>query len=241
MGGDVEGPDSRCRLQLVSQGAMAGFKAHLTSGLVSGTFFSVAGWGLGVLGATQAGAVFILGAVAALLPDLDSDTGKPLTFLSQVVSVLLPSLVWLRIGRGVGFSPEALICYFTGGYLLVYHGVCGLIRRLTTHRGMMHSLPFCLICAGLTYLLLNPSGRPPAAWAALTVGCGCMLHLMLDEYHAVYLRFGFIPAVRRSRGTAFKLRSDSLPGTLFTYGLTALVTGAVWVEVFRPELLQFRP
>ena len=211
---------------------MAGFNAHLTSGMAAGTFFSAAGWAIGILTLTQTGAIFILGAVAALLPDLDSDTGKPLLFLSQVISVLVPSLLWLRIVGNLGFSPEAIICYFTLAYLVVYHGVCGLIRRLTTHRGMMHSLPFCLICAGLAYLLFDASGRLAAAWAALTVGGGCMLHLMLDEYHAVYLKFGFLPAVRRSRGTAFKFRSESLAGTLLAYGLTALVAAAVWVQVF---------
>ncbi len=216
---------------------MAGFNAHLTSGLAAGAVFASAGSAAGFLTPTQAGAVFILGAVGALLPDLDSDSGKPLLFLSQVVSVLVPSLLWLRVVGRLGFSPETLICYFTLAYLVVHHGVCGLIRRVTTHRGMMHSLPFCLTCAGLAYLLLESSGRGPAAWAALAVGCGCTLHLMLDEYHAVYLRFGFLPAVRRSRGTAFKLRSESLAGTLMAYGMAALVAAAVWARVFRPEWL----
>jgi membrane-bound metal-dependent hydrolase YbcI (DUF457 family) len=212
---------------------MAGFKAHLTSGVVWGAASSAGGAAAGVLDATQAGAVFVLGAVGALLPDLDSDTGKPLAFLSQVVSVLVPSMVWLQVVGRIGVSPEAAICYFTAAYLVVYHGVCNLIRRLTVHRGMMHSLPFCLTCGGLAYLLLDASGRPAAAWAALAVGGGCMLHLMLDEYHALYLKLGFLPAVRRSRGTAFKLRSDSLAGTLTAYGITVLVAAAVWARIFR--------
>ena len=137
------------------RGEMAGFNAHLTSGMVAGAFFSAVGWAVGILTLTQAGAIFVMGAVAALLPDLDSDTGKPLLFLSQVVSVLVPSMLWYRV---VGFRLFA-----RSGHLLfhsylpgVYHGVCGLIRRLTVHRGMMHSLPFCLTCAGLAYLLFAP-------------------------------------------------------------------------------------
>jgi hypothetical protein len=94
-----------------------------------------------------------------------------------------------------------------------------------------------MICAGSAYLLFVTSGWPAAVWAALTVGCGCMLHLMLDEYRAVYLKYGFFPAVRRSRGTAFKLRSDSLADTLIAYGLTALVAVVIWVQLFRPDLL----
>lgn len=216
---------------------MAGFKAHFTSGIINGALFSAVGWKAGVVSTTQAGAIFVMGAVAALLPDLDSDTSKPLAFLSQIVSVLVPSMLWYRVVGVFGYSPEAAICYFTLTYLVVYHGVCGLIRRFTVHRGMMHSVPFCLICAGLAYLLFASSGRSAAGWAALTVGGGCMLHLMMDEYHAVYLKFGFFPAVRRSRGTAFKLTSDSLAGTLIAYGLTALVAAAVWTQLFRPDLL----
>lgn len=215
---------------------MAGFKAHLTSGVVAGAAFAAAGGALGGLNPLQAGAVFVLGVVAALLPDLDSDTGRPLAFLSQVVSVLVPSLVWLRFVGRLGLTPEAAICYFTLAYLVVYHGLCGLIRRWTTHRGMMHSLPFCLTCAGLAFLLMEPSGRLPAVWAAVAVGAGCALHLVLDEYHAVYLRFGFLPAVRRSRGTAFKLRSDSMTATVAAYAATALVAAAVWTRIFYPWL-----
>jgi len=217
---------------------MAGFKPHLTSGLLAGAAFAAAGAGLGILEPTQTGAVFVLGVVGALLPDLDSDTGKPLAFLSQVVSVLVPTMLWLRLAGGPDLTAETAICYFTLAYLVVYHGVCGLIRRLTVHRGMMHSVPFCLTCGGAAFLLMENSGRAVAAWAALTVGISCMLHLMLDEYHAVYLKFGFLPAVRRSRGTAFKLRSDSLTATLAAYGITALVTAAICYRVF---FSQFSP
>ena len=64
---------------------------------------------------------------------------------------------------------------------------------------------------------------------------------MLDEYHAVYLKYGLLPAVRRSRGTAFKFRSESLAATLLAYGLTALVAVAVWVQAFYTNALPASP
>ena len=83
---------------------MAGFNTHLTSGVAAGTFFSAAGWAIGILTLTQTGAIFILAAVAALLPDLDSDTGKPLLFLSQVISVLVPSSLVADSGESRFFA-----------------------------------------------------------------------------------------------------------------------------------------
>ena len=55
---------------------MAGFKAHLASGAFSGIFIASMGFISKALTPVQVGAIFIVGAVAGLLPDLDSDARK---------------------------------------------------------------------------------------------------------------------------------------------------------------------
>ena len=53
---------------------MAGFKAHLTGGVMSGAGVSALALFTRALTLTQAVAIFFVGTVAGLLPDLDSDT-----------------------------------------------------------------------------------------------------------------------------------------------------------------------
>ncbi|OQY44666.1 MAG: hypothetical protein B6240_10205, partial [Desulfobacteraceae bacterium 4572_87] len=125
----------------------------------------------------QAGAVFVVGSVGGLLPDLDSDTGKPLAFLFHLVSVLIPSLLFARAVQIGGDSPEFLVCYFAGSYLFINYVVCAIVKKVTVHRGMMHSIPFVFVCAGVAYILFKPSGTQVAAMVGLAVSLGCLVHL----------------------------------------------------------------
>ena len=202
---------------------MAGFKAHLAGGIASGAGISLIGFYLRGLSLTQAGAIFVVGSVGGLLPDLDSDTGKPLSFLFHLVSVLIPSVLLIEAIQIGGVSPEFLICYFAISYLFINYLVCAIIKKITVHRGMMHSIPFALVCGGIGYLLFLPSGKQFAMLAGLAVFLGCFVHLVLDELSSFKLKFGFIPIPKKSSGSAFKLKSDSLGVTLFTYLILVII------------------
>jgi len=202
---------------------MAGFKAHLAGGIASGAGISLIGFYLRGLSLTQAGAIFVVGSVGGLLPDLDSDTGKPLSFLFHLVSVLIPSVLLIEAIQIGGESPEFLICYFAISYLFINYLVCAIIKKITVHRGMMHSIPFALVCGGIGYLLFLPSGKQFAMLAGLAVFLGCFVHLVLDELSSFKLKFGFIPIPKKSSGSAFKLKSDSLGVTLFTYLILVII------------------
>ena len=207
---------------------MAGFKTHLAGGIASGTGLSLIGYHFQGLSLMQAGAIFVVGSAAGLLPDLDSDTGKPLAFLFQLVTILVPSLLFTRAAQRFGNSPEFLICYFTLSYLLINYVVCAVIKKLTVHRGIMHSLPFALLCGGIGYLLFAPSGGNMALMGGSAVLAGCLVHLLLDEFSSFELKLGFIPFPKRSSGTAFKLKSDSLPATIFVYLFLGVVASAIF-------------
>ena len=211
---------------------MAGFKAHLAGGIASGAGMSLIGLFLKGLSLTQTGAIFVVGSVGGLLPDLDSDTGKPLAFLSQLVSILIPSVLFIKAARIGGDSPEFLICYFTISYLLINYVVCSILRQVTVHRGMMHSIPFAFVCGGIGYLLFVSSGKQMAVLAGVAVFMGCFVHLLLDEVSSFTLKLGFIPVIKKSIGSAFKLRSDSLSATFFIYLILVLV--AIAVVLFAP-------
>ncbi len=140
---------------------MAGFRAHLVGGIASGTGISLIGFYLKGLRLTQVGAIFVVGSVGGLLPDLDSDTGKPLSFLFHLVSVLIPSLLFIKAVQIGGDSPEFLICYFPISYLFINYVVCSIIKKITVHRGMMHSIPLPLCTAGSATYCLHPRESRP--------------------------------------------------------------------------------
>ena len=206
---------------------MAQFKTHLAGGVAAGAGISALGFFTQGLNLTQACAVFVIGSVGGLLPDLDSDTGKPLALLFELISVLIPALLFMSFVRQEWTSPEFLVCYFTLSYLFINYVVCALIKRLTVHRGIMHSVPFALLSGGIGYILFASSGKGIATIAGLAVLAGCLTHLVLDELNSFTLKFGFIPWLKRSSGTALKLKSDSLAINLLIYCLIITVAIAM--------------
>lgn len=209
---------------------MANFKTHLAGGIVSGAGFSVAGVATSSLSLTQAGAVFTVGAFASLIPDLDSDTGKPLAFLFQLISVLVPCLFYQQAVKFGGHSAEFLICYFVSSYFFMNYVVCGLIKKITVHRGIMHSLPFALLCGSIGYWLFIKSGPQMAYMVGLAALGGCLVHLVLDELNAFKLKHGIVPGLKKSSGSAFKMKSQSTLTTLFIYTLLVMVVIANWLS-----------
>ncbi|GAB6097239.1 hypothetical protein JCM14469_34930 [Desulfatiferula olefinivorans] len=214
---------------------MPDFNLHLTSGIITGAAVAAAGVVAGDLSPVQAGAAAVLGTTGGLLPDLDSDSGKPLALLFQLLSVLLPILAFSHLPEAWRSDIAFQLCYFPSAYLAVHYLACPLIKRMTRHRGMMHSLPFALVAAECAYLLLASSGVLMAFYGTLAVFSGCLVHLVLDELHAMELKFGMILVVKRSSGSALKLASNDLAGTMFMYLLLLFGTAALAIRLF-PEL-----
>lgn len=203
---------------------MSGFKTHLAGGAVSGAAMS----GLLIMNhqnsfnAVQIFTVFLLGSLGGIIPDLDSDTGKPLSLLFGLISVVIPVFFMKEIARFHEMTPEFLISYFVVTYFLINFGVCTLIKRITRHRGIMHSIPFAVLCGQAGFLAFIQSGKPMAIAAGIALFLGCMTHLILDEIHSMSWEYGFMPQRTKSSGTALKFKSASPVFTLLVYCLIIL-------------------
>jgi len=202
---------------------MPEFNTHLVGGILTGT--AVGAWGFfqHQIGPVHAGAVAVLGTLGGLLPDLDSDSGKPLDLLFQIISVLLPVLLYPYVFHGRGHDVPLMLCYYAGAYLLINYAVMPLVKKATRHRGMMHSLPFALVSGEGAFLLLLPSGRLTAIYGGLSVMAGCLVHLVLDQIASMG---------QRSSGGAMKLKGPHLLGTLFVYGMLVVMGVAVAARLF---------
>ena len=197
---------------------MAGFKTHLFWGITGSGILATAGYLQGHINIKEANAVVILGTLGGLLPDLDSDTSKPLEYLFQLLSILIPMLLYsiLKDHFDGNITITLLLC--TIGYLILQYLFYPIFKKLTVHRGIMHSIPFALLCGQVTFLLFSRISQIVAFYYAVTVFLGVLLHLVIDEFYAISFK-RFIPQFNRSSGTALSFYSSSLWATLFVYFL----------------------
>ncbi|MFT5700337.1 MAG: membrane-bound metal-dependent hydrolase YbcI (DUF457 family) [Desulforhopalus sp.] len=203
---------------------MAAFKTHLAGGVIVGGCSAVIGLTTFHLSYIQAISVFIMGTVGGLLPDIDSDTGKPLALIFGTVSVLLPVLLLHKLPTGKQLSPEFLVSYFVISYVVINYFICGIIKTMTAHRGILHSLPFAVLMGQVGYLLFRSSGENIATLIGISVFAGSLTHLLLDELHSLSLKYYIIPVVKSSFGTALKVKTNNFFATGALY-LLVIVAG----------------
>lgn len=181
---------------------MANFKTHITvASLISG---GLAGSLLAVDRVTvgDVWALFALGALGGVLPDLDSDESTPTQLLFSCFGALLAFLALFAFARRLSILELWLLVGLV--FVLVRYVLGYLFARWTTHRGIFHSLAaaafFGLATVIVVHWLLGQ--EPDRAWlygAFLSLGYG--LHLILDELYAVDLNNH---GLKRSFGSGIK-------------------------------------
>jgi len=198
---------------------VASFKQHVTGGIVPAVL--AAGTGIFVLkvGMTQAAVTFILAMLGAVLPDLDSDTGRPVEILFSYMGILLPIFALGMLYPG-GAPNELLLLFVVFGYFVVRYGLSLFFLKATVHRGIVHSIPVAIICAELTYLAFGNSEFKTRLLFACSVFAGYITHLIMDEMWSVDLLGA---SIKRSFGTALTLKSNSFFMTVLAYSLIIIL------------------
>lgn len=162
--------------------------------------------------------------VAGMLPDLDSQSGKPVRELFGVTAALAPLLLVQHTNR-LGISSDRGMLFSLLLYGGVRYGGAMLLGKLTVHRGMFHSIPALLIATEFTFLTYFSPDIRVRLLMALAVGVGFLSHLVLDELYSVQWD-GSRLKLKRSSGTALKFfGSDFLPNG-FALGLMMFLTYA---------------
>ena len=206
---------------------MASYREHLTAS-------SVLGIGVGItaasLGFTPVQAVLAgcLTGIGGILPDLDSESGRPVRELFSLTAALAPSLMMQRLLEWGGNTEGAMLLAIMI-YVSIRYGGAWLLGLLAVHRGMFHSIPAMLIAGELAYL----GYKSPAVEVKLLMGIGVMLgffsHLLLDELYAVEWT-GVRVRLNQFAGSAVKLVGKSWPANIFTYGLLFTLSFGVWED-----------
>jgi hypothetical protein len=208
---------------------MAAFRQHIAFSTVLGIGYSVAlkAWGWEPGEALLAGG---LCGLAGMLPDLDSDSGKPIKELFGLLATVVSLFAFHRLHQS-DLAPADRVLAAGVCYLFVRFGVSWLFARMTVHRGMWHSLPAACLMAELTFL---SSAGVMGERGSLVLGGGVFLgfvsHLVLDEIWSVHFK-GILPGLKSSSGTALKFFSDSKMATVGTWLLLAVSSYASAVKL----------
>ena len=192
---------------------MAGFKTHVTTSSILGAAYGTSAyvlydtpWPTCMLAAGLCG-------VSGMLPDLDSGPGRPLRESVSFTAAVVPLLLIHRWKR-FDLAPDTMVLAGALVYILIRFGMGRLLKSLTVHRGMFHSLPALAIVGELTYLICDHENPWTRVYFASAVMLGFASHLILDEIWSIDFRH---VRLKSSFGTAVKFYSDCWWANLFTY------------------------
>jgi hypothetical protein len=206
---------------------MAAFKQHVTFSSLLGVGYA---GGLMYLGVDWVHAALAGGlcAVSGMLPDLDSQSGRPVRELFGLAAIASPLLLAHRL-RHAGMSPEEIVLMGAGLYFLIRFGLPWLFKHVTVHRGMFHSIPAALIASELVFLAHDCPEHYGRLMLAGGVMLGFLSHLVLDEISSVDAR-GLTLRLNSAAGSALKFASKSKMATLTAWLMLASLTYVVGVE-----------
>lgn len=207
---------------------MAGYREHVTvSGLVGAAGGCAAVFMFDYT--PVQGVIFgILTGLAGMLPDLDSESGRPVRELTSLVASLAPVLM-LQHAQSMGIHGDRAMLFALLSYAVVRYGGAVFLGKLTVHRGMFHSIPALLIAAEIAFLTYHSDELRVRTLMAAGVALGFLSHLVLDEMYSVQWD-GAKVRLAKSSGSALKFfGSDAIPNAV-TMGLLLCLSYATLVR-----------
>ena len=203
---------------------LGNFQQHITCSTVTGVAVGGVAYHFGILPSAclvSAG----LCSFAGMLPDIDSDTSKSFQECIYLTAGIGCILTASRL-RHFGIDPDLAMLGGAVIFLLIRFGLAPLIKKVTVHRGMIHSIPMAVLCGELIFFVVPGEVLERLVKAsALTIGF--LSHLILDEVYSIdstgaALRF------KKSFGTALKWTNPKKQGSVtliyslvFLFGLIA--------------------
>jgi membrane-bound metal-dependent hydrolase YbcI (DUF457 family) len=207
---------------------MAAYREHITVSFALG-----AGVGLGAVfglgfSPVQGSLAACLTGIGGMLPDLDSESGRPVREIFGVTAALAPMVMMRRLLEWGGDTDGAMLLAVLL-YVSIRYGGAIVLGMVAVHRGMFHSIPAMLIAAELTFLGYKSHSLNVKLLMGIGVAIGFMSHLILDEIYAVEWR-GVTVKLNKFAGSAVKFFGKSWGANIWTYGLLFTISYAILVD-----------
>ncbi len=201
---------------------MAAFEQHVNIAVIATGVIIIPLHLAGLLDVNESILALCLGIIGGILPDLDSDNSKPIQIIFKMISIFLPLLILLFIGKNMSLLyiiPAWIILT-----LIINLTLFKFLLSLTIHRGIFHSIPMGFFIGQITtlsfYKLLSIN-LELSQFAGFFVFFGFIIHLLLDEIYSINA-MGI--RLKKSFGTALKLYSkNNIIGFLTLYALIGIL------------------
>lgn len=208
---------------------MAGYREHIGfSGVLGLLWGTSATWIFG-FSPVQGTLVFLLTWFAGMLPDIDSQSGRPVREIFGVVSVVTP-LILMQHLIDWGGDYERVLLLAILFYILIRNFGATLLGKMCVHRGMYHSVPALLIVTFSMFLFYKHDD----VWVRLLMGSGVAIgflsHLILDEIYSVQWT-GTRVKLAKSSGSALKWFSQSVSANAFCWASVMFLAYLTLVDV----------
>ena len=206
---------------------MADFKTHMTVSTATGAVLAVAGYQarLPIDTCLVAGC---LCSVSGMLPDLDSNSGRPLREATAMGAAVVPMLMVDRLQR-LDLNHDTMVLVAICTYVTIRFLLAEIFRRYTVHRGMWHSLPAAAICGMVAYLVIANEDIGIRIYKTAAVVLGFLSHLILDEIWSVDFKRGVFK-FKTSFGTALKLWGNNRLANAVTYAKLLIIAAVIYQD-----------
>ena len=206
---------------------MAAYREHLTTSCLLGIGVAAAAIATGFTPVQGVLAGTITG-IGGILPDLDSESGRPVREIFALTAALAPLVMMRRLLEWGGNTDGAMLLSVLL-YISVKYGGAMLLGVLAVHRGMFHSIPAMLIAGEIAFLSYKSEQMSMKLLMAAGIMIGFFSHLALDELYAVEWH-GLRVKLNKFAGSAVKFSGRSYPANIFTYGLLFTLSYTVWID-----------
>lgn len=208
---------------------MAGYREHISiSGLLGAVYGGTATFVMAFT-PVQGALAGVLTWVSGMLPDLDSQSGKPVREVFSLAAAAAPFCLMSRLQKWGG-NPEGAMLIAVLMYVTIRYGGAILLGWFCVHRGMFHSIPAMLIAAEIAFLAYESDALIVKLLMAGGVALGFLSHLVLDEVYAVEWT-GIRLRLNKFAGSAMKFFGPRFLPNIVTYSLLAVLTYATLVDV----------
>ena len=201
---------------------MPGYNTHVTAGALCGTALAGISYFIGNVGLTTSFYGGALCAIGGIVPDIDSETSTSFRKCMAIVAGFSSLLLVSRM-RDYILDPQAVAIVGGGNFLFVWFFLGTLIRKMTVHRGMCHSIPMAALTGEIAYLLSSGDVNE-RLYCGTAAAIGVLIHLLLDEFWSVQIKRGTV-RVKKSIGSALKIVNfDNKRATVCMFAILGFFT-----------------
>ena len=194
---------------------MANFNTHLNTAAVVSGVLSASLMAFNFIDIKTSFYCFFAGIIGGILPDIDHEKGIPIRILKFIIANIVAFLVIIAFSN---LKPLILIGIWIGVYLF-FEILFFIFKKITTHRGIIHSIPMGFLFGFLTTIFLYKFlhfNVVKAYYIGVFIIIGFLTHLILDEIYSVDFTG---KRIKKSFGSAFKLFSKNRFANLIIYSI----------------------